>query len=227
MTHGGGALRRGSILIVDDDPLVRRILAETLADAGYATSEAESGEDALRSVRDEPPALVLLDVHLPGMCGYEVCRLLRDEFGDGLPVIFVSGERTESFDRVAGLLLGANDYVIKPFATDELLARVQVLLRSAHSPTARSLAARLTPRELEILRLLAAGLSPAEIAHRLVISPKTVGAHVERLYLKVGVQTRAQAIALAYRDDLLVDVEPAAEASATLLGRAGVRSAPR
>ena len=142
-------------------------------------------------MRLEPPALVLLDVNLPGICGYEVWRLLRDEFGEQFPIVFVSGARTESFDRVAGLLLGANDYVAKPFAEDELLARVQSLLSHRHAAAARALASRLTRRELQVLRLLSAGLAPADIARLMTISPKTVGSHVERIYVKLGVQTRA------------------------------------
>jgi len=191
------------ILIVDDDSIIRAAIATILADAGYATREADSGAEALRVARSEPPGLVLLDVNLPGMCGYEVCRLLRDEFGDQFPIVFVSGARTESFDRVAGLLLGANDYISKPFREDELLARVQSLLLRRHAVASRALASRLTARELQVLRLLSTGLGPDDIARLMVISPKTVGAHVEHIYMKLGVQTRAQAVAVAYRGELL------------------------
>ena len=199
----GGASVGNSILIVDDDSIVRAAIATILADAGYATREADSGAEALRVARSEAPGLVLLDVNLPGMCGYEVCRLLRDEFGDQFPIVFVSGARTESFDRVAGLLLGANDYISKPFREDELLARVQSLLLRRHAVAARALASRLTARELQVLRLLSTGLGPDDIARLMVISPKTVGAHVEHIYMKLGVQTRAQAVAVAYRGELL------------------------
>src|SRR5437899_1604218 len=200
---GGASLRRETVLIVDDDPATRAAIAAILGDAGYLTREADCGGDALRAARLEPPGLVLLDVNLPGMCGYEVCRLLRDEFGEQFPIVFVSGARTESFDRVAGLLLGANDYIAKPFAEDELLARVQSLLGHRQLVAARALASRLTGRELQVLRLLSSGLAPDDIARLMVISPKTVGAHVEHIYMKLGVQTRAQAVAVAYRDELL------------------------
>ena len=200
---GEASLKRGSILIVDDDPSTRELIATIVGETGYATREAESGPDALRSVRHEVPALVLLDVNLPGMCGYEVCRLLRDEFGEQFPIVFISGARTESYDRVAGLLLGANDYVAKPFAPDELLARVQSLLGHRRSVAARAVASRLSGRELQVLRLLSSGLAPDDIARLMVISPKTVGAHVEHIYMKLGVQTRAQAVAVAYRGELL------------------------
>ena len=199
--RGGGP--GNPILIVDDDSIVRAAIATILEDAGYATREADSGAEALRVARSAAPDLVLLDVNLPGMCGYEVCRLLRDEFGDQFPIVFVSGARTESFDRVAGLLLGANDYVSKPFREDELLARVQSLLLRRHAVAARALAQRLTARELQVLRLLSTGLGPDDIARLMVISPKTVGAHVEHIYMKLGVQTRAQAVAVAYRGELL------------------------
>src|SRR5437773_4289004 len=207
--RGGGPSGANSILIVDDDSGTRSAIATILADAGYATREADSGADALRAARSEAPALVLLDVNLPGMCGYEVCRLLRDEFGDQFPIVFVSGARTESFDRVAGLLLGANDYISKPFREDELLARIQSLLGHRHKVAARTVASRLTARELQVLRLLSNRLGPDDIARLMVISPKTVGAHVEHIYMKLGVQTRAQAVAVAYRDELL-DGESAA-----------------
>ena len=111
--------------------------------------------------------------------------------------------RTEAFDRVAGLLLGANDYIAKPFAEDELLARVQSLLGHRRGVAARTVRSHLTGRELQVLRLLSSGLGPDDIARLMVISPKTVGAHVERIYLKLGVQTRAQAVAVAYRDALI------------------------
>lgn len=201
--RGGGPFMGGTILVVDDDPVIRAAIRTILTDAGYPTREADSGAEALRSVRLDPPALVLLDVNLPGICGYEVCRLMRDEFGDQFPIVFVSGARTESFDRVAGLLLGADDYISKPFREDELLARIQSLLGQRHKVAARAVASRLTARELQVLRLLSNGLGPDDIARLMVISPKTVGAHVEHIYMKLGVQTRAQAVAVAYRDQLL------------------------
>src|SRR5947199_241905 len=77
------------------------------------------------AARTARPAVVLLDISLPDVSGFEVCRELRDEFGDDLPIIFVSGERVEAVDRAVGLLLGADDYVVKPFDLDELLARVR------------------------------------------------------------------------------------------------------
>ena len=134
------------------------------------------------------------------MSGYEVCRCVRDEFGDVVAVLFVSAERTEWFDRVAGLLIGADDYLVKPFVSDELLARVRALLRRARQTAGDR---ELTGRELEVLRLLAEGLDLDEIARALVISPTTVRKHIEHILGKLGVHTRAQAVALAYRERLI------------------------
>lgn len=193
------------ILIVDDDDDFREVLKGILERAGYAVAEANRGQDGLQLARSELPRLVILDVCLPDLSGYEICRQLKDRFGDRMAVLFVSGLRTESFDRVAGLLIGADDYLGKPFAADELLARVRRLVRYS-APMAASLASKLTPRELEVLRMLADGLGQDEIARDLFISPKTVSTHIEHILQKLGVRTRAQAVALAYREDLLVGV---------------------
>jgi DNA-binding NarL/FixJ family response regulator len=161
----------------------------------------ESGEEALAIAQRERPRVVVLEVCLPGICGYEVCRELKDALGQNVSVIFVSGTRKESFDRVAGLLLGADDYLVKPFAADELLARVRGLIRRENQLPA-SAASALTPREQDVLQLLAEAHDQKEIASRLSISTKTVGTHLEHIFSKLGVRSRAQAVALAYRDDL-------------------------
>jgi DNA-binding NarL/FixJ family response regulator len=192
----------GLIVVADDDDRYRRYVSRLLAQAGYRAELTCSGEEALDAVRTQRPAAVLLDVCLPVLSGYEVCHLLREELGQQLPIVFVSGVRKESFDRVAGLLLGADDYVIKPFAPDEFLARVSTQVRrSAAFSSAQG--ASLTPREHEVLRCLADGLEQTEIARALVISPKTVGTHVEHILSKLGVRSRAQAVARAYRDSLI------------------------
>ncbi|HSE81557.1 MAG TPA: response regulator transcription factor [Gaiellaceae bacterium] len=124
-------------------------------------------------------------------------------FGKSLPVFFLSGIRVEPFDRAAGLLVGADDYIVKPFDPDEFLARVRRHLapkarRSEAQPTANGL----TAREHEVLRLLAEGLNQTEIAERLVISPKTVATHIQHVLEKLGVHSRAQAVAAAHRRGL-------------------------
>src|ERR671932_1082611 len=190
------------VLIADPDEEARAQLAHLLEDEGYEVVEAVSGEVALRAARQNRPSLVILEVPLGDRSGYEVCRTLREELGDELPVLFLSGARTESYDRVAGLLVGADDYVVKPFAVDELLARVRRLVRHA-SPAAETSTALLTPREREVLRLLAAGRAADDLPKELFISKKTVGTHLEHIFTKLGVRSRAQAIAVAYRDELV------------------------
>jgi DNA-binding NarL/FixJ family response regulator len=108
---------------------------------------------------------------------------------------------------VAGLLLGADDYVVKPFFQDELLARVRRLIDRTRPPATEKIGpvtngARLTDREQQVLSLLAAGLHSKAIATRLVISPKTVATHIQRILAKLGVHSRAEAVALAFRSGL-------------------------
>lgn len=201
---------RGPILVVDDDAGFREHVTTLLTEAGYTVADADSGEAALLAVDERPPALVILDVWLPGLSGYEVCRQLRSRFGEGLPVIFLSGTRTEPFDRVGGLLIGADDYIVKPFFADELLARVQRLLArsvvGSEAASDRCVAAGLTEREQRVLQLLAEGLTQRAIAAELHISGKTVAAHIQRILAKLDVHSRAEAVAYAYRN-ALVEVE--------------------
>ena len=192
---------RGRVLIVDDDPNIHELIAPTLAEHGYLTSGATDGREALLLVKRDVPDVVLLDVRLPDLSGYQLCRRLREDLGDSIGIIMISGERVEPLDRTAGLLLDADDYVVKPFVLDELLARVQRLARRSR-PVARTLFGGLTPRELEVLRLLADGLDHLAIAQRLVIAPKTVEKHIEHILMKLGVHTRAQAVALAFQEEL-------------------------
>lgn len=150
---------------------------------------------------------MLAEVNLPEVSGYEVCHELHDRYGDDVSVIFLSADRTEPYDRVAGLLLGAVDYIVKPFDEDELLARVRsALRRSEQNGMSRDRASgswnALTARELEVLNLLSRGFDQIQIAGELVISPKTVGTHIQRVLTKLGVHSRAQAVALAHEHGL-------------------------
>jgi DNA-binding response OmpR family regulator len=174
----------GPILVVDDDRLFRRLVTAVVEAAGYRAVEAGSGEEALEAARAEEPQVVVLDVHLPGLSGHEVCSHIRELPGGGPPVLFVSGERTESFDRVGGLLVGGDDYLVKPFPEDELLARIRSLIRRSEERASRS---RLTERETEILRLLAEGLEQEAIAKRFEVSPKAVRADIKSIVRKVAV----------------------------------------
>ena len=202
----------GAVLIVDEDPHVRTRVGRALLRAGFQVRECVEGEEALAAAGVERPAAVVLEVDLPDVHGFEVCRELRDRFGDELPVVLVSGTRVTPHDRVAGLEVGADDYLVKPFSADELLVRLRRLLTraGAGSPGRRSAAAArdgLSPRELEVLRLLARGLSAAAIAERLVISRKTVSTHLQHAMAKLGAHTQAQLVAEAYRLGLAGDAD--------------------
>ena len=184
----------GLILVVDDDGDFLEIATRILQQAGYATLRAATGADAIEIARRESPQLVLLDVRLGGsLTGHEVCRIMKDELRPEPAILFVSGARTESFDRVGGLLVGADDYITKPFAADELLARVRTLLRrtapaiGAGTATAAAAARPLTSDELEVVRLLKDGLSPADIARRLEVSPSAAQHQIEQIFEKLGV----------------------------------------
>ena len=158
------------MLIVDDDAGVRRMLARTLEAEGYGVSVAADGGSALVEIERAAPDLVLLDVTMPGLDGLGVTRRLRGK-GDALPVLLLTA-RDAVADRVAGLDSGADDYLVKPFATAELLARVRALLRRGRTggdllsagdltldlqeraATRRGRDLALTPREADLLELL-------------------------------------------------------------------------
>ena len=117
------------LLVVDDDPDVRDSLRRALGYAGYAVATASNGADALASVSRSPVDLIILDVLMPMLDGFDTCRALRER-GNATPVIVLTA-RDAVDDRVAGLEAGADDYLVKPFALRELLARVNALLRRA------------------------------------------------------------------------------------------------
>ena len=192
-------------MVVDDNDDFRSFVCELLESVGYATTELASGATVLSTVARERPAGVLLDVRLPGLNGYEVCRALRNRYGPSIAIVFVSGERAEAFDRAAGLLIGADDYLAKPVDPSELIARITRLVDRPRSngdgPRSNGKLEVLTQRENEVLDLLAEGLRQEEIADRLVISPKTVATHIQRILSKLEVRSRAQAVSIALRDD--------------------------
>jgi DNA-binding NarL/FixJ family response regulator len=192
-------------LIVDGDAEARASMSALLGRVGYGTREAAGGSEALAAVRAEPPALVLLEIRLPDIAGYEVCRELREEWGERLPIFFLSADRIEAIDRVGGLLLGADDFIVKPFDPDELLARVRrVVGRPApRLPTEGGRAqdsVPLTPREQEVLELLASGHRQEQIAERLSVTSKTVATHIQRMLTKLNVHSRAELVAIAHRE---------------------------
>ena len=128
---GGSA---GRILIVEDDPDIAALLAHSLRKAGFDPETHHTGADILTRVRQDAPALLLLDLMLPGLDGREICRALRsDPRTAGVPIIMVTA-RADEAARIAGLELGADDYITKPFSPNEVVARVRALLRRTSRP---------------------------------------------------------------------------------------------
>jgi DNA-binding NarL/FixJ family response regulator len=208
----------GTILVVDHDDATRLSAVQVAVRLGYKVCAVENAELLLERLDGHTPALAIVEVGLPGVVsGLEVLRELHERFGDDLPVILVSAEGTSPLDRTAGLMLGADDYLVKPLDTGELLARVR---RSLRRPSAngngngrRSPEVNLSPREREILGLLAEGRSQKQIAAALFISSKTVATHIQHLLSKLGVHSRAEAVAAAYQRGL---VEPEVRAHALI-----------
>ena len=124
-----------TVLVVDDEPIVRDVVVRYLRRDGFATLEAGDGETARRLIESSDPELVVLDVMLPGIDGLELCRWIRDR--SELPVILLTARGEES-DRIVGLELGADDYVTKPFSPRELATRVRTVLRRSASAATRA-----------------------------------------------------------------------------------------
>jgi DNA-binding NarL/FixJ family response regulator len=208
------------VLIADGDKAFRSAVAKLVEHAGLTAGAVATGDEAIAYALTCRPSVVILDVGLQAVSGYETCRELREMFGEMLPILFVSAHRTEPSDRVAGLLIGADDYLTKPIDPDELLARIRrSAIRSAWQSHDTDMieherrsgperewsewSAGLTARELEVLQLIATGQTPREISQRLVISPKTVSSHIQHILAKLGVHNRIQAVALAYEHGLV------------------------
>ena len=166
-------MNSATILVVDDEPQIRRVLRATLSSQGYIIVEAKSGEEAVDMLRKEKPDLVLLDVNMPGIGGISACREIRQ--ASDAPIIMLTVKNAER-DKVLALDAGADDYVVKPFGIEELLARIRASLRR-YSPgdalpafvskdmtmdfesrklTVRGEDVHLTPKEFEVLKLLIA-----------------------------------------------------------------------
>jgi DNA-binding NarL/FixJ family response regulator len=209
----------GAALVVDDDKASRELIVELLGRAGFECLTAKQGDEALMTARSELPWLVISEVKLRDITGYELCRELRDEFGEAMAIVLLSADRTEPIDRVAGFLVGADDYIAKPFDPSELRARVRRLAERMEVGAARraepevaggALTASLTARERETLVLLARGRKAREIAVELSIGEKTVSSHLQRVLEKLGVHSRTHAVAIAYQEGIVGDLTASA-----------------
>ena len=208
------------ILVVDDNPANLELLAGILKPNGYKVRPVTSGVSALQAAKSAPPDLVLLDINMPEMDGYEVCKQLRGDAAlTDIPVIFLSAF-TETADKVRGLRGGGNDYITKPFQAEEVLARIEVhlklrrqqselkvenhLLKEKVRPRIKQdgLLSTLSLREREVLHWVREGKRNSEIAQILNISTHTVRHHLASVFVKLGVETRTAAIAILGNSDL-------------------------
>jgi DNA-binding NarL/FixJ family response regulator len=200
----------GRVLVVDCDEATRCLIAEQASRLGLVCRAHATGEAALGALEEEDELiLAVIEVELPGLNGLGLLQVLHERF-EGLPVILASSKYVDPVHRAAGLLLGADDYLVKPLDPTELAARMG---RSLHRRNAifgngrrnglSSHVPRLSPREHEILTLLAEGKTEKQIASDLVVSPKTVATHIQNLLRKLRVNSRAQAVVAAYREGLV------------------------
>jgi DNA-binding NarL/FixJ family response regulator len=217
----------GTILIVDSDEASRLTAVQVCVRLGYEARPTPNAEELIERLGQDRPALAIVEVELAGPAnGLEVMRQLHEAFDNDLPVILVSESQTDVFDRTAGFMLGADDYLAKPLDPGELLVRVKRSVRRAATAVAngagngdgpgRGNEAGLSPRERQILGLLAEGRTQGQIATELVISSKTVATHIQHILSKLGVHTRAQAVAVAFRRGLVESADVHAHALALL-----------
>jgi two-component system KDP operon response regulator KdpE len=157
-------LSAGRILVVDDEPQIRRIMRTTLTGAGYEVDDARTGEQSLEKVRLFHPDLILMDINMPGMGGLAACRAIRAD--SGVAIIMLTVRNTEA-DKVEALDAGADDFVTKPFSTPELLARIRAALRRV--PVSKSSAARVRVGKLEIDFAARTVANGSKVAH---LTPK-------------------------------------------------------
>jgi two-component system, OmpR family, KDP operon response regulator KdpE len=178
-------LTDATILVVDDEPQIRRVLRSTLSSQGYVILEAKTGEEAMEIAQKKKPDLVLLDVNMPGIGGIEACRAIRQS--SEAPIIMLTVRNTER-DKVLALDAGADDYVVKPFGIEELLARIRAALRrfvpgqalptfvskelaidfENRRLTVRGQEVHLTPKEFEVLKQLV-GNQGKPLTHRRIL----------------------------------------------------------
>jgi two-component system KDP operon response regulator KdpE len=178
-------MNSATILVVDDEPQIRRVLRSTLSSQGYVITDAKTGEEAVESVRKNKPDLVLLDVNMPGIGGIEACREIRRS--SEAPIIMLTVRNAER-DKVLALDAGADDYVVKPFGIEELLARIRAALRryapgdalppyvskeltldfETRQLTVRGREVHLTPKEFDVLKHLIANQGKP-LTHRRIL----------------------------------------------------------
>jgi DNA-binding response OmpR family regulator len=208
------------ILVVDDEADCQTVLAMYLESQGYRVQSATSAIEALSIFENDPPDLVISDVMMPDMDGFEFCRRLRNtRLGQLMPFIFLSGQG-EIESKVEGHSIGADDYLVKPFQSEEILAKVKAQLERSHRIHAEivrllqnstSLAMKpktltvelppaplpLTPAEERVFWEVIQGYTNKQISYRLFISPRTVQAHLGSIFSKLHIENRSQLVKFA------------------------------
>ncbi len=203
----------GNILLIDDNP---KLLKDTLPMYGYHTDNAENGLDGIEFLEKNYKKidLVLLDIMMPKMDGWETLKRIREskDFSK-IPVILLTAV-DEDYKQISGLKIGADDYIVKPFILPNLLARIEALMRRSNwnktnkegfkaSIEAKDNIAKLTQREMEILKMVSKGASNADIAEKLFVKEVTIKTHLNSIYKKLNVENRVQAVLLAIETQII------------------------
>ena len=203
-----------SILLVDDLPENLQLLSDLLIELGCIIRTVTSGRMALKTLKVKQPDLILLDINMPEMNGYQVCSVIKaDEELCHIPVIFISA-LDEVFDKVRGFNVGGMDYITKPFQVEEVIARVENALRLQQQIKQSQLrwqreteekinAYQLSEREIAVFKLYALNKQRGEIAQQLFISENTVKSHLKNVFTKLKINNRDQLIEKAYELGLL------------------------
>ncbi|MBE9159932.1 response regulator transcription factor [Nodosilinea sp. LEGE 06152] len=197
-----------TVLVVDDDATMQLALTRRLQDQGFDVVNATSGEEALELFTTRVADVVVSDVMMPGMNGFEFCHLLRSKpEGEMVPFIFLSS-LGEVNNRVQGHLLGADDYLVKPFSVQELIAKVKgAIARSQRLHSALERMAEktsnptplpLTPAEERVFWEVVQGFTNKQIGERLFLSPRTVQTHLSNMLTKLNLDNRSQIVRFAF-----------------------------
>ncbi len=205
------------ILIVDDDSTLRAALTRYLRDRGFIVYNAASGTEGFLSFTKDTPDLIVSDVVIPEMDGFELCIRIRNTTpGQLVPFIFLSG-RCDLEDRIQGHSIGADDYLVKPFHPRELIAKIEAQLARTHRVRAEinrllqraceerlqgqpQLPLPLTPAEEKVFWEVTQGLTNKKIGDRLFISPRTVQTHLSSILSKLSLENRSQLIRYAFEN---------------------------
>lgn len=205
------------ILIVDDDSTLRAALTRYLKDRGFLVRNASSGLEGFDSFTQDTPDLIVSDVVMPEMDGFELCTKVRESgTGQLVPFIFLSG-RCDLEDRIQGHSIGADDYLVKPFHPRELIAKIEAQLarasrihseikRALKQPTGEAVPSKpkeplpLTPAEEKVFWEVVQGFTNKKIGDRLFISPRTVQTHLSNILSKLSLENRSQLIRYAFEN---------------------------